>query len=88
MTQKRPIAVSPGLDRRRSLIRPDTSDHPDRVEHDHEHAAALWLYAWSHDALRPTGELLARRLTAPFLLRPGSKLARILPSNRHRQAPR
>ena len=87
MTQKRPIAVNPGLDRRRSLIRPDTSD-PAHVEHDDEHAAALWLYAWSHDALRPTGELLARRLTAPFLLRPGSKVARISPSNRHRQAPR
>ena len=52
MTPKRPIAVSPGLDHRRSLIRPDRSD-PARVEQDHEHAAALWLYAWSHDALRP-----------------------------------
>ena len=87
MTPKRPIVLRPGLDRRRSLIRPDTSD-PASGEQDDEHADALWLYAWSHDALRTTGELLARRLTAPFLLRPGSKVARISPSNRHRQAPR
>jgi hypothetical protein len=72
MTPKRPIAVRPGLGRRRSLVRPDTSD-PARVVQDDVHAAALWLYAWSHDALRPTGELLARRLTAPFSLRPGSR---------------
>jgi hypothetical protein len=68
MTPKRPIAVRPGLERPRSLIRSDTSD-PARGEQDDEHAAALWLYAWSHDALRPTGELLARRLTAPSQLR-------------------
>jgi hypothetical protein len=86
MTPKRPIAVRPGLDRRRSLTRPDTSD-PARGEQDDEHAA-LWLYAWSHDALRPTGELLARRLTAPFLLRPGGTVARISRSSRHRPAPR
>jgi hypothetical protein len=85
MTPERPIAVRPGLDRRRSPIRPDTSD-PARGEQDEEHAAALWLYAWSHDALRPTGELLARRLTA--LLRPGSPVARISPRNRHRPSRR
>jgi hypothetical protein len=87
MTPKRPIAVGPSRDCRRSLVRPDTSD-PARGEQDDEYAAALWLYAWSHDAMRPTGELLARRLTAPFLLRPGSTVARISPNNRHRPAPR
>jgi len=42
-----------------------------RGERDHEQADARWLYAWSYDALRPTGELLAARLTTPAAVRPG-----------------
>jgi hypothetical protein len=69
MTTKRPIATTPASDRRRRRSGHDTTN-PAR-ERDHEQADARWLYAWSHDALRPTGELLAARLTAPPVLRPG-----------------
>jgi non-ribosomal peptide synthetase component F len=54
----------------------------DRVERHRERAAALWLYTWSYEALRPTGELLAARLTTPAVLRPGKRVGRLSP---HRQ---
>jgi len=69
MTTKRTIPTPPAPDRRRRRSRHDTTD-PAR-ERDHEQADAQWLYAWSHDALQPTGELLAARLTTPAVLRPG-----------------
>jgi hypothetical protein len=72
MSPKRPAAVRPALDRSRSLLTPDPADG----QHDHERDAALWLYAWSHDALRPTGELLAARLTTRAVIRPGRSSAR------------
>ena len=81
MTTKRPTAIRP--DRRSSLSELDATDPPSG-ERDHEQAAALWLYAWSYDALRPTGELLAARLTTPAVLRPGSRISRIPPRNRLR----
>jgi hypothetical protein len=85
MTPERPTGVSSrGLARRRSLTGPDATDLA-RGERDRERADALWLYAWSYDALRPTGELLARRVTTPALLRPGSRLGVISPGNRRRQ---
>ena len=69
MTTKRPIAIRPAL----ALISgPDATD-PARAERDHEPAAALWLYAWSYDALRPTGELLAARLTTPAVASTGQE---------------
>ena len=70
MTTKRPIPTTPALDRRGRSAH-DTTD-PARGERDHERAAAQWLYAWSYEALRPTGELLAARLTTPAVLRPGT----------------
>jgi hypothetical protein len=83
MTPKRPTGVSSrGLDRRRSLTGPDATDLA-RAERDHERADAQWLYAWSYDALRPTGELLASRITSPAVLRPGSKATPISPRRRH-----
>ena len=82
MTTKRPIATTPAPDRRRQRSGHDTTD-PARGERDHEQADARWLYAWSHDALRPTGELLAARLTTPAALRPG-KVGRVSPRTRRR----
>jgi hypothetical protein len=82
MTTRRPIATRPPLDRRRLLSGPDAPD-PAGDERDHDRAAARWLYEWSYDALRPTGELLAARLTSPAVLRPGSRATRI--STRRRQ---
>jgi hypothetical protein len=85
MTPKRPTGVSSsGLDRRRSLTAPGATDLA-RGARDHERADARWLYAWSYDALQPTGELLARRVTTPALLRPGRRLGVIAPGNRRRQ---
>jgi hypothetical protein len=78
MTTKRPISTRPALDHRPSRSRPDATD-PARAEHDQERAAALWLYRWSYDALRPTGELLAARVTTPAVLRPGRKVGRASP---------
>ena len=69
MTTRRPIATTPAPDRRRRRSGHDTTT-PAR-ERDHEQADARWLYAWSYNALRPTGELLAARLSAPAVLRPG-----------------
>jgi hypothetical protein len=70
MTTKRPIPTTPALDRRRGRSAHDTTD-PTQAEREHEHeqAAAQWLYAWSYETLRPTGELLAARLTTPAVLR-------------------
>jgi len=64
MTTKRPIATRPAPDRRPRRSAHDPTD-PRPSERDHEQADARWLYAWSYDALRPTGELLAARLTTP-----------------------
>jgi hypothetical protein len=86
MTTKPPTAIRRARDRRPSPPAPDATD-PTRGERDHEQAAALWLYAWSYDALRPTGELLAARLTTPAVLRPGGRIGRISPRNRRRQTP-
>ena len=69
MTTKRPIATTPAPDRRRRSGHDTTN--PARGERYREQADARWLYAWSYDALRPTGELLAARLTTPPVLRPG-----------------
>jgi len=59
---------------------------PARGERDHEQADARWLYAWSYDALRPTGERLAARLTAPAVLRPG-RVGRVSRRARRRHTP-
>jgi len=75
-TTVRQIAIRPAVERRRSPPRPDATDAPGG-ERDREQAAALWLYAWSHEALRPTGELLAERLTTPTALRPGKRIGRL-----------
>ena len=83
MTTKRPIPTTPALDRRRRRSAHDTTD-PTRREREHERAAAQWLYAWSYEALRPTGELLAARLTTPAVLRPG-RVGRVSPRTRRRQ---
>ena len=82
MTTKRPIATRPAPNHRRRRSRHDPTE-PARRERDHEQADARWLYAWSHDALRPTGELLAARLTTPAALRPG-KVGRGSPRTRRR----
>jgi hypothetical protein len=84
MTTKRPTAIRPALDRRSSPPAPGAADAT-RGERDDELADALWLYAWSCDALRPTGELLRARVTTPAVLRPGSRIGRISPRNRRRQ---
>jgi len=83
MTTKRPISIKPSLDRRGRSAH-DTTD-PARGEREHEQAAAQWLYAWSYEALRPTGELLAARLTTPVVLRPGT-IGRVSRHCRRRQA--
>jgi len=75
VTTNRPIAIRPALDRRRSLSAPDATG-PARDERDDERAA-LWLYAWSYEALRPTGGLLAARLTTPAVLRPGKRVGHL-----------
>ena len=82
MTTKRPIATRPAPDRRPRRSAHDPTD-PAHGERDHEQADAQWLYAWSHDALRPTGELLAARLTTPAALRPGT-VGRASPRTRRR----
>ena len=84
MTTKRPIATRPAPDRRQRRSGHDTTN-PAR-ERDHEQADARWLYEWSYDALRPTGERLAARLTAPAVLRP-SKVGRVSRRNRRRHTP-
>ena len=71
MTIKRPTPRTPALDRLGERSAHDTSG-----EREQERAAAQWLYAWSHEALRPTGELLAARLTTPAVVRPGRVSAR------------
>lgn len=83
MSAKRPGAVRPALGRRRSLSSRDRTD-PAGAQRDDEHDDAVWLYAWSHDALRPTGELLAARVTRRAVIRPGSRVARISPGSRRR----
>jgi hypothetical protein len=83
MTTKRPIPTTPALDRRRGRSGHDTTD-PARGERDHERADAQWLYAWSYEALRPTGELLAARVTTPAVLRPGT-IGRVSSRTRRRQ---
>ena len=85
MTAKRPIAIRPAV----ALISgPDVID-PARVDREHEQTAVAWLYAWSYDALRPTGELLAARLSTPSVLRPGRRVGRISPpkSTRRQTSP-
>ena len=82
MTTKRPTPTTPALDRRGRSTH-DTTD-PTHREREHERAAAQWLYAWSYEALRPTGELLAARLTTPAVLRPGT-IGRVSPRTRRRQ---
>jgi hypothetical protein len=77
MTTKRPTPTTPALDRR------GRSAH-DTTDREHEQAAAQWLYAWSYEALRPTGELLAARLTTTAVLRPG-RVGRVSPRTRRRQ---
>ena len=77
MSAKHPGAASPALDRGRSLSRSAATDPADRARDDERDA--VWLYAWSHDALRPTGELLAARLTSRAVIRPGSRVGRISP---------
>jgi hypothetical protein len=74
MTTKRPIATRPAPDRRRRRSGHDTTD-PAHRERDHAQADARWLYAWSYDALRPTGELLAARLTTPPAFAPAESAA-------------
>ena len=83
MTTKRPIPTTPAPDRRRGGQRTTRQTRPVR-ERDHERADARWLYAWSYDALRPTGELLAARLTTPAILRP-STIGRVSRRTRRRQ---
>jgi hypothetical protein len=82
MTAKRPITIRPAL---ALTSGPDVID-PARAEREHENAAVEWLYAWSHDALRPTGELLAARLSTPVALRPGRRVGRIPRRSRRRQS--
>ena len=82
MTTKRPIPTTPALGRLRGRSTHDTSG-----EREQERAAAQWLYAWSYEALRPPGELLAARLTTPVVLRPGT-IGRVSPHTRRRQASR
>ncbi len=84
MTTKRPIATRPALDRRRRRRAGHDTTDPARGERDQEQADARWLYAWSYDALRPTGELLATRLTTPTVLRPG-RVGRVSPRTRRRR---
>ena len=81
MTTKRPTPTTPALDRHRRSAH-DTTDPAHR---EREQAAAQWLYAWSYEALRPTGELLAARLTTPAVLRPGG-VGRVSPRTRRRQS--
>jgi hypothetical protein len=73
----------PALGRCRSLSRRNARD-ADAGQRDNERDAALWLYAWSHDALHPTGDLLAARLTSPAVIRPGPRVTRISPHSRRR----
>ena len=82
MTTKRPIPTTPALDRRRGRSAHNPTD-PAHGEREHERADAQWLYAWSYEALRPTGELLAARLTTPAVLRPGA-VGRVSPRTRRR----
>ena len=60
MRAKRP-AARPVLVYSRPVSRRGVTDAGSAQREDER--AALWLYAWSHDALRPTGEPLAARLT-------------------------
>ncbi len=83
MSAKRPGAVRPALGRRRSLSRRAATDRAGS-QRDDERDAAVWLYAWSHDALRPTGELLATRLTSRAVIRPGIRVGRISPGSSRR----
>ena len=66
MTTKRPIATTPAPDRRPRRSGHDTTDQARSEPRSRPSPDARWLYASSCDtALRPTGELLAARLSAP-----------------------
>ena len=79
---KRPGTKRPALGRRRSPSRPNATHPADRERNDERDA--LWLYAWSYEALHPTGELLAQRVTRRAVVRPGRRVARISRGNRRR----
>ena len=82
MTTKRPIATRPAPTAARGGQR-TTRQTRAPSERDHGRADTRWLSAWSYDALRPTGELLAARLTTPAALRPG-RVGRVSPRTRRR----
>jgi hypothetical protein len=85
MSGERPIGVRRAIDRRGSMSRLHAVDSI-HGERDQERAAAQWLHAWSHDALRPTGELLVARLTNPAAVRPCRRIAQLVPGARRRPA--
>jgi hypothetical protein len=82
MSAKRPVAARPVLVYSRPVSRREATN-PAGGQHDDERAAR-WLYAWSHDALRPTGELLAARLTSRAVVRPGRRVGRVSPGRSRR----
>lgn len=84
MSTTRPTAVRPAIDRRRLLPSCDSLESAGQAR-DQERAAALWLYAWSYEALRPTGELLAARLAAPAVVRPCKRVRRMSARPRSRR---
>jgi hypothetical protein len=60
MTPKRPVIVQAVLDQADSHALPDPADQA--RDHSDDFVDAIWLYQWSHTALRPRGAPLAARL--------------------------
>ena len=79
MTTSSPIPADP-LRTAAGGGRHDTTDRA-RGERDHEQADARWLYVWSYDALRPTGELLPPRAWPARRLPSTGRVGRVSPSH-------
>jgi hypothetical protein len=63
MSRERPDCMPSLLERPGARPLPQPT-RPGRGDHDDEIADAAWLYAWSHEALRPVAERLSARVIA------------------------
>jgi hypothetical protein len=69
MSTKRPVAVRGVLKHNGSLASLRRAD-PTPADREDERSAAAWLYHWSYEQLRPSGEVLAARVTRPTVALP------------------
>jgi hypothetical protein len=62
MIPKRPVVARDGLDDRNRSSGPLGATSRAGCDRDDDLDDAVWLYAWSHDALHPTGKAVADRV--------------------------